>query len=74
MPGDPKECRQHATRCAELAANVKDIEFRASYLALAKQWEAFADELEETEATLKALNESAVNEFESEQCDVGRGS
>ena len=73
MPGDPRECRQHATRCAELATNVKDIEFKATYLALAKQWEMFAAELEAAEATLKELNEGAVNDRDSEQCDAGRG-
>ena len=50
MPGDPRECRVHALRCAELAINVKNIEFKATYLALSKQWEMFAVELEGAEA------------------------
>lgn len=70
MPGDPREYRQHATRCAELARNVKDVEFRASYLALSKQWETFAAELEAAEQRLKQLNESAANNFDLEQCDA----
>jgi hypothetical protein len=46
MPGDPRKCRVRTLRCAELATNVKDVEFKASYLALSKQWEMFAVELE----------------------------
>ena len=74
MPGDPREYRQHATRCAELATNVKDVEFKATYLALSRQWEMFAAELEAAEAKLKELNEGAVNNCDPEPCDAGRGS
>lgn len=73
MPGDPRECRQHAMRCAELAANVKDVDFKATYLALAKQWEMFAAELEEAETTLKELNEGAINNCETGLCNTVRG-
>jgi len=53
---------------------MKVVEFKATYLALAKQWEMFAAELEAAEATLKELNEGAVNNRDSEQCVAGRGS
>jgi hypothetical protein len=59
MPGDPRECRQHAVRCAELATNVKNDEFREAYLALSKQWEMFAVELEGAEAMVNSLNKNA---------------
>ena len=66
MPGDPRECRQHALRCAELATNVKDAEFKATYLALSKQWEMFATELEGAEAMLDGLNGNAENSHKSQ--------
>jgi hypothetical protein len=66
MPGDPRECRQHAVRCAELAINVKDVEFKAAYLALSKQWEMFAVELEGAEAMLSELNKNVENDHTSQ--------
>ncbi len=70
MPGDSRECRQHAVRCAELATSVKNDEFREAYLALAKQWEMFATELEGAEAMLNTLNENAgtLNENAGDCC------
>jgi hypothetical protein len=34
MPGDPKECRQHAERCAELARFASTPEGRETFLSL----------------------------------------
>jgi Tfp pilus assembly PilM family ATPase len=66
MPGDPRECRQHAVRCAGLAVNVNDVEFKAAYLALSKQWEMFAVELEGAEAMLSELNKNVENDHTSQ--------
>ena len=34
MPGDPKKCRQHAERCAELARLASTPEARDQFLSL----------------------------------------
>jgi hypothetical protein len=46
MPGDPKECRMRAARCAELAATARTPQLKAWFLGLSKQWERLAIELE----------------------------
>jgi hypothetical protein len=52
MPGDPKECRLHAMRCAELAATAKTPQLRATLLDLSKNWVRLADSLEKTHALM----------------------
>jgi hypothetical protein len=46
MPGDPKECRKHAARCAELAMTARSHELKAALLELSKNWENLAISLE----------------------------
>jgi hypothetical protein len=46
MPGDPKECRQHALRCTELAEQAQSPERAKLFRNLAKQWLKLAIELE----------------------------
>jgi hypothetical protein len=46
VPGDPEECREHAKRCLELAANAKTAVDKASFEMLADKWEDLAIELE----------------------------
>ena len=57
MPGDPKACREHARRCAELAALVATPEEREHFLSLEKAWIRSAAELESAEAFLNAMDE-----------------
>jgi hypothetical protein len=52
MPGDPRECRKHAARCAELAITARTPELRAKFLELSKIWEKLAIELDDTFAKL----------------------
>jgi hypothetical protein len=52
MPGDPKECRRHATRCAELAALAKAEHLKAMLLELSKSWQMLAIGLESVVGTL----------------------
>jgi len=52
MPGDPKECRLHAMRCAELAATARTKQLRALLLELSKNWQKLAADLERTQALL----------------------
>jgi hypothetical protein len=52
MPGDPKECRLRAMRCAELAATAKSQQLKATLLELSKNWVKLAESLERTQALL----------------------
>jgi len=52
MPGDPKQCRLHAMRCAELAANAKTHQLKATLLELSQNWVKLAVSLEHTHALL----------------------
>ena len=50
MPGDPKECRQHALNCVHLAKGASTPAPRDHFAKLARTWIKLADELEQTEA------------------------
>jgi hypothetical protein len=52
MVGDPKECRKHAARCAELAVAARTPHLKATFLALSKNWESLAIQLENAFAQL----------------------
>jgi hypothetical protein len=52
MPGDPKECRLHALRCAELATTAKTPQLRATFLDLSKSWVRLAEKLEKSHALM----------------------
>ena len=62
MHGDPRACREHARRCAELAALAATLEEREHFLSLEKTWVRNAVELESAEAFLTAMNEIALNQ------------
>ena len=64
MPGDPKECRAHATRCEELAKTVENPEHARVLTHLARQWLRLALQLERAQATpneRKRITQEAVN-------------
>ena len=46
MPGDPKECREHARRCAELAKVATTPEAREQFLSLQMSWIRLAADLD----------------------------
>jgi hypothetical protein len=46
MPGNPKECRAHAARCAEMAVAARTAQLRTTFLKLSKHWEQLAIQLE----------------------------
>ena len=54
MPGDPKECRQHAERCAELARIASTSEARETFLDLQMKWIRLAMELTQAKALIEA--------------------
>jgi hypothetical protein len=44
MPGDPKECRQHALNCARLAQTSPYPHAREHFARLARTWIKLADD------------------------------
>jgi hypothetical protein len=52
MPGDPKECRRHAARCAEMAVAARSPQLKITFLELSKNWEKLAIQLENAFAQL----------------------
>ena len=50
MPSDPKECRQRATRCTELAEKTTDPELKAVLKSLVERWLKLAADLEHAQA------------------------
>ena len=57
MPGDPRACREHARRCAELAVLAATPQEREHFLSLESAWIRFAAELDSAEAFLKTMDE-----------------
>jgi len=57
MPGDPRACREHGRRCAELAVLASTPQKREHFLSLESAWIRFAAELESAEAFLKTMDE-----------------
>jgi hypothetical protein len=47
MPGNSKQYRMHAARCAELAVAARSPQLKATFLALSKCWEKLAIQLED---------------------------
>jgi hypothetical protein len=65
MPGDPKECRQHALTCVRLAKTSPSPQAREQFANLANTWLRLAYDLERAQALLDGLNE-----FEPIRCTV----
>jgi hypothetical protein len=57
VPGDPKECREHAKRCMELEGT-KNPAVKESLLNVARTWVRLAADLEATQRLLDALEAS----------------
>jgi hypothetical protein len=57
MPGDPKECREHARRCAELARTAASPEAREHFTSLQKSWTRLAAEIESSLAFLETIDQ-----------------
>jgi len=52
MPGDPKECREHAKHCLELASVAPSALGRARFEDLAQTWLRLANDLERVQVLL----------------------
>ena len=55
MPGDPKECRQHALTCVRFAQTSPSPQAKDHFANLARTWIRLADDLEQSLAFLDAL-------------------
>lgn len=64
MPGDPHQCRLHASRCRQLAEFADTAKSRSRLIALAEMWERLAAELDSEDALLKALSEIVPQPYE----------
>lgn len=64
MPGDPKECRQHALACVRLAQTSSTPELRDHFASLARTWIKLADDLERTLSFLNSLEDEPESEPE----------
>jgi hypothetical protein len=65
MPGNPKECREHAARCAELSVKARTPQLRAMFLELSKSWERLAIQLEDAFAKIVESEVFVANVRES---------
>ena len=59
---DPKECREHARRCAEHACTAGTPEARDHFASLTKSWIKLAAELEDDAAFLTVLDRIAASD------------
>jgi hypothetical protein len=59
LPGDPKECRNHALTCEKLAQLGTTPQARDHFAKLARTWITLAEDLEKSQAFLAAVNEDA---------------
>ena len=57
MPGNPRECREHAANCKQLAQSASGEAAREKFLALATTWERLASELESAQMFLQAIDD-----------------
>jgi hypothetical protein len=57
MPGDPRECRQHALSCVRLAQTSASPQAREQFANLARTWIRLADDLERSQTFLAALED-----------------
>jgi hypothetical protein len=60
MPGDPKECREHAKRCLKIAQEATNPALRASLEDIAQQWLRLAADLEATKPLLEAWGDPCL--------------
>jgi hypothetical protein len=56
MPGDPKECREHANACMRIAHTASSPEDKEHFVSLANTWRRIAADLESTQGLLGVLN------------------
>jgi hypothetical protein len=60
MPGDPKECREHAKRCLKIAQEATNRALRASLEQIAQNWLRLAADLDATKPLLEAWGDPCL--------------
>jgi hypothetical protein len=69
MPCDPKQCRENAARCEELAKTARNFDHARVLLNLAKQWLKLAAEQERVRSSsIAAKKVSARSDEPSMRC------
>ena len=58
MPGDPKECRQHALNCVRLAQTSSTPQAIEEFASLANTWLRLAADLEQARAFLDPMDDA----------------
>jgi hypothetical protein len=53
MPGDPEECRKHATNCRDMAEATVSPLAKARFEELARTWIRLANDLEQGQALVE---------------------
>jgi hypothetical protein len=69
MPGDPKDCRQHAKNCWVLATEAKTPELKHHFTDLAQRWAELATDLETTQRLLAEFGDERLkSKADKEAC------
>jgi hypothetical protein len=61
MPGDPRQCREHAHACAEMARKAKNPGHRQMLENLAHTWLSLANEIERSDALVETYPPDGTN-------------
>ena len=61
MPGDPKQCREYALRCVEMAGQATNPDHKRLMTDLAQNWLDLAIELERTHGLLDHYPPATTN-------------
>jgi hypothetical protein len=70
MPGNPRECRQHALSAQRFAETARTADERQRLLSLADTWLSLAAELESMESLLDALREMKADEAQADEAQA----
>ena len=65
LPGDPKECRQRARNCLQIAEEARSADVARTFVDLTHSWTKLAIELESAQALLAALDEEPTYSVET---------
>ena len=73
MPGDPKECRQHALACVRLAQTSAAPQAREQFASLARTWIRLADDVVEAAEAALGFGGEVAAAVEAVQAATGAG-
>jgi hypothetical protein len=65
VPGDPKECREHAKRCLQLADETTNPALKDSLLDISRHWMRLAADLDRTWLLLAEVGEPQLQDSAS---------